>query len=177
MSKKVKRVIAGLVAVLIVAIWTFPGARADYVWAKNVIRERTSEGWTLAVTQDNYVSPVRPWTLFKAPVTGLWFARPGGTWEVLDDAERPRGPIVFAPILHVSYDYDRTEAEEYVEFFDLATGKSAFAPHGTTLQDLVDAGADFQRGVPLSGLQWREYDPGTPGEKLTRYFQNQRRAR
>jgi hypothetical protein len=162
----------------------FLDARADYTWAESVIRKKVSEGWTLAAT-DNHGDLVRAWTWIKPPVTGLWFTRPDDVWEILDDTEPPRGPIVYAPVLRVSYDYSKTELDECIEFFDLGAGRSAFLPVGRSTADFVcppnDAFCEKTRinqdADPWSELRWREYDPGTPGDKLIKHFQNRRHAR
>jgi hypothetical protein len=127
MKNNLKKALPILTGVLLVAIWIFFDASADYTWSEAVIRKKSSEGWTVAVAQDNFVDLARPWTWVKTPVTGLWFTRPAEMREILDDAEPPRGPIIFAPVLRASYDYSKTEQDEDLEFFDLGAGRSAFS--------------------------------------------------
>lgn len=91
-------------------------------------------------------------------MTGLWFTKP--------NESRQFGPVVIAPVLRVSYDYSKTEQEEYVEIFHTTTGKSAFPPENTPLEMLN-----------LSTLKWHDYPPGTPGDKLVKYIQNMRGIR
>jgi hypothetical protein len=154
MKTKLK-VLAGIV---IVAAWFFFDARSDYMWSDIMTKKKTTEGWTLAATQDNFADLLRPWTWFKSPVTGLWFTKPQDM--------RQNGSIVVAPVLRVSYDYSKTEQEEYVEFFNLATGKSAFLPDKTPLEM-----------VNMATLEWHEYPVGTPGDLLIQYMQKTRTIR
>ena len=116
-------------------------------------------GWMdLAATQENFADLIRPWTLFKTPITGLWFTKP--------NESRQLGSIVVAPVLRVSYDYSKTEQKEYVEFFNITTGKSALPPENTALEM-----------VNSSTLEWHDYPAETPGDKLMKYIQNTRAVR
>ena len=141
-----------LAGVLIVGAWFFFDARSDYTWSEVMTQKKTVEGWTLAATQNNFADMIRPWTWFSTPVTGLWFTKPSESHQF--------GSIVIAPVLRVSYDYSKTEQEEYVEFFNIATGKSAFPPENTTPEKVNHA-----------SLEWHDYPAGTPGDKLIRYIQ------
>ena len=72
------------------------------------------------------------------------------------------GSIVIAPVLRVSYDYSKTEQEEYVEFFNITTGKSALPPENTPLEM-----------VNSSTLEWHDY----PAELLAISSSNISRTR
>ncbi|RJP74028.1 MAG: hypothetical protein C4532_03275 [Candidatus Abyssobacteria bacterium SURF_17] len=150
--KRMAKVCAGL---LVVAVWVFFHARADYSWSEKIIEKKTAEGWTLAATQDNFGDLVRPWTWFKTPVTGLWFIRQ-------QESRRFRS-VIAVPVLRVSYDYSKTEQEEHVEFFDIAEGRSAILVEDMPIEKVV-----------LSQLEWVAYPPGTPGDKLIKYMQEVR---
>lgn len=147
-----------LAGVLLVAVWFFYDARSDYTWSDIMTKKKTAEGWTLAATQDNFADLIRPWTWFKSPVTGLWFTKPQDF--------RQNGDILIAPILRVSYDYWKTEQEEYVQFFDISNRKSAFPPEKTPFEM-----------VNVTELKWREYPAGTPGDLLIKYMQQARTIR
>lgn len=155
-NENIKRIATVLVALLVVAVWVFFHARADYSWSEKMIEKKTAEGWTLAATQDNFGDLVRPWTWFKTPVTGLWFIRP--------QESRRFGSVIAVPVLRVSYDYSKTEQGKHVEFFDIAKGRSAILAEDIPIEKVV-----------LSQLQWVAYPPGTPGDKLIKYLQERMR--
>lgn len=144
-----------LAVILVVGAWFFFDARSDYTWSHVMIEKKTTEGWTLAATQDNFADMIRPWTWFNTPVTGLWFTKPSESRHV--------GPMVVAPVLRVSYDYSRTEQEEYVELFNVTTGKCAFPP-----EDIPPDKIDYE------SLEWHDYPTGAPGDKLIKFFQQRR---
>lgn len=154
MNTKLK-VLAGI---LIVGAWFYFDARSDYSWSDIMIKQKTADGWTLAATQDNFADMIRPWTWFKTPITGLWFTKPNESHQL--------GSIVVAPVLRVSYDYSKTEQQEYVEFFNITTGKSAFPPVNTPVEV-----------VNSSTLEWHDYPAGTPGDTPIKYIQNTRAVR
>ena len=152
LGESMKTKLKGLAGVLIVGAWFFWDARSDYTWSDIMTQKMTAKGWTLAATQDNFTDLIRPWTWIKSPVTGLWFTKPSESRRI--------GPVVIAPVLRVSYDYSRTEQGEYVELFNIATGKSAFPPHNTNPEN-----------INYASLEWRDYPAGTPGDKLNKYIQ------
>ena len=139
------------VGVLIVGAWFFWDARSDYTWSDILTQKKTAEGWTLAATQETS-DLILPWTWIKSPVTGLWFTKPSESRRI--------GSVVIAPILRVSYDYSKTEQKEYVEFFNIATGKSAFPPQDATPEN-----------TNYASLKWHDYPAGTPGDNLIKCIQ------
>ena len=78
-----------LAGILIVGAWFYFDARSDYSWSNIVIKQKTEDGWTLAATQDNFGDLIRPWTLFKTPITGLWFTKPNELRQLWFDCDRP----------------------------------------------------------------------------------------
>lgn len=152
MGERMKTKLKVLAGVLIVGAWFLWDARSDYTWSDIMTQKKTAEGWSLVATQDNFADLIRPWTWIKSPVTGLWFTKPSESRRI--------GPVVIAPVLRVSYDYSITEQEEYVEFFNIDTGKSAFPPENTTPES-----------INYASLEWHDYPAGTPGDKLIKYIQ------
>ena len=153
--KKILKAIFGILFLSLIIALVFSSARVDYSWSELMIRKKTAEGWTLAATSDNYVDILSPWTLFKTPVTGLWFIK-------LNDLTQ-NGPFIAGSVLHISYDYSKTEQEEYIELFDIEKGKSAFLLKDTNIE-LYDP----------SSLEWNDYPPGSPGDKLIKFIQKNR---
>ena len=131
---------------LLVVCWFCYQAYSDYSWSENVIRNKTAEGWTLAVSQDNYGSLLHPWTWLKTPVTGLWFIKPAML--------RKFKSTIVTPVLNVQYDYEETNAEVNIQFFDLM-GKSAFITENVSLEN-----------VNFDELKWHTFPPESPGQLL-----------
>ena len=132
---------------LLVVGWFCYQAYSDYSWSENMIRNKTAEGWVLAVSQDNYAGPpLHPWTWFKTPVTGLWFIKPGML--------RKFKSTIVTPVLNVQYDYSETDEKVNIKFFDLM-GKSAFLPENVSLKN-----------VNFDDLKWYTFPPKSPGQLL-----------
>ena len=68
-----KKTFVALGVILIIGLWVYLDSRSDYTWAQRIIDKEYSDGWALAARNNNFVDPFHPWTLFNAPVTGLWF--------------------------------------------------------------------------------------------------------
>lgn len=141
-----------VVAVLgAISLWVFLSAWSDYKWADLIVEKETPKGWTIVHKQDNLVNPTSPWTWIKSPVTGLWFINDARTKQ-LDQG------IYLIHTLRVSYDYIKTDKEEYLELVNVNTRELAFlAPE----QDLSTLNA--------STLKWHKYENGTPGDETIQY--------
>jgi hypothetical protein len=148
-----KAKLAAVLGIVALSAWFVLGVRSDYSWADSITKRKTADGWTIAATQNNFADLVRPWTWFKTPVTGLWFTKPQ-EW-------RKQGSIVVAPVLRISYDYSKTEQDEYLEIIDISTGKAAIPTNNKTF-DITDPGP----------LDWHDYPAGSPGSKLVKYVQS-----
>jgi len=146
------------IVLLIVALLFFY-ARSDYTWADRVKEEKLKEGWTLVFEQDNFASLSKPWTLFKTPVTGLWFVMDAETMPLLSNLN-----IYLSSVLYVRYDYSQTEESHYYELFDIERMKSAMLP-AENLEMALTAVAK----IPLDEFEWQNYEHGSPGSKLIDY--------
>lgn len=155
-----KNTLKVLGAVLLIGAWIFFDAKSDYAWSELIINKKTSEGWTLAAKRESGDFALT-WTWFKLPVTGLWFTKPEQT--------RHLGSVVIAPILSVSYEHSITEQQEYVELFDLASGKTAILPGNSPIEM-----AQFSK---LKWSDFRHFPSGTPGDQLVKYIQNTKATR
>lgn len=153
-----KKYLTIIVGVLVVGAWIFFYDQSDYSWAELMTQKKTAEGWTLVATQDNFGDLARPWTWLKTPVTGLWFIK------MIES--RQLGSIVLVPILRVSYDYSKTEQNEYFELFDVSKGNSA----------ILEANVPIEK-INFSTIEWNNYKDGTPGDKLIKYVQKARLSR
>lgn len=128
-------------------------ARADYTWAPRYVTEMTSEGWTLAHQTDNYVDPIHLWTIFRTPITGLWFVR-------LDEAAEVRPSTFVVPTVSVHFDYNETDRIEGLTVFDISNHRSAFVARSA-----LGAALDF------GSLKWRTFESNTPGAAVLAFVE------
>ena len=148
-----KRILLVAVVVAVVGSFCYLDARSDYRWAEPNIAQKKAEGWTLAASNDNFAEPTRPWTLFRAPVTGLWFVQPAERIAV--------APNVFVlPQLSLHFDFDKTEQIEGLVAFDLVNHRSAFIDEGVSAPH-----------VKVSALEWRSFKKDTPGAKVQAFVE------
>ena len=138
------------VSLVVVALMFFY-ARSDYIWADRIKNAAPSD-WSLVVQQDNFSALSKPWTLFKTPVTGLWFVKSGEIRQVAPH-------ILLAPVLRFHYDYSQTEQYESYQLFDLQERKTAYLNDETEIDNL-----------DIKKLEWHSYEVGTPGALLIQYF-------
>jgi len=142
------RTLKGLGIAVTAALILFVWARADYKWAPKTITVKIAQSWVLAATVDNFVSPIRPWTFFKAPITGLWFVQPKRCVRLARD-------VYVIPHLRVRYDYNEVEEETSLEAYDTHSHRSAYVPEDRPLSSVMP-----------STLDWHTYEPRTPGWQL-----------
>ncbi len=123
-------------------------AYRDYRFAPNAISKLTRQGWTVATTNDNFVSVSHPWSIFHPPTTMLWLMQIDKAQEI--------SPGVFAiPELRVRYDYEDVESEENLAVYDVIENRQTVVRPGTAIDSL-----------DLSNLKWFTPEPNTPGEAL-----------
>lgn len=148
-----KRILVVAVVVALVGSFCYLDARSDYRWADANIAQKKAEGWTLAASNANFVEPTRPWTIFRTPVTGLWFVRPA---ELV--AAAPNVFVVRQLSLH--FDFEKTDQIEGLAAFDVVNHRSAFIDEGIpALQVKVDS------------LEWRSFEKDTPGAKVQAFIE------
>lgn len=134
-----------------ISLWVFFSARSDYKWADLILEQETPKGWAIVYKQDNFADLTLPWTWIKTPVTGLWFINDAHTKKQNQD-------IYLIHTLRVSYNYSKTDREEYFELVNIKTSESVFL--------------DPEQGLlalNASNLKWDKYEPGTPGDKIIQY--------
>jgi hypothetical protein len=149
-----KKTFVALGVILIIGLWVYLDSRSDYTWAQRIIDKEYSDGWALAARNNNFVDPFHPWTLFNAPVTGLWFVRPN---EIQSTGT---SDVVVLDVLRVSYDYSRTERESYVEYINIKNGTSAYLSSKPNAKAVVQL-----------DLTWTRFPVGTPGDDLIKFVQ------
>ena len=147
----------GIVAVVAaIIIWTILVIRSDYSWSERIMDDKIKQGWTVVTTLDNFGDLIRPWTWVKTPITSIWFMRDDRITYVTQD-------IMAAQVLRVSYNYDKTEQDAYIELFDVKQNKSAILKRGVAIEN-----------VDIKGLEWIIFQKGTPGEKLLFYIKQRK---
>ncbi len=134
-----------------ISLWVFFSARSDYKWADLIVEQETPKGWAIVYKQDNFADLTLPWTWIKTPVTGLWFIIDAHTKKQNQD-------IYLIHTLRVSYNYSKTDREEYLELVNIKTSESAF----------LDPKQDLS-ALNASNLKWHKYEPGTPGDQIIQY--------
>ena len=107
-EKRGRKLWLAIPVTVILGYWVFRSAGSDYRWAGEIARARFSEGWSVAAAGDNYAVIEKPWTIFKAPISALWFVRMG---EMTND-----GAFKIVPVLFVQHDgLRRTTEDHYLE--------------------------------------------------------------
>jgi hypothetical protein len=152
--KYLKKVGIALVVICVISIWVYLSARSDYTWANLIIEQETSKGQTLITKSDNFTSLTVPWTFFKTPVTGLWFCNKTNTKKLNQE-------IYLMKILYVSYDYKKTEKDEYWIIINIKN-KESF---------IMDSEQELNN-INFSKLKWRKYETGSPGFQIIEYIIN-----
>lgn len=128
--------------------WIWLEARADYHWANDMISDASSEGWVVSATSDNYVVPTHPWTIFKQPISSVWFIKPERVWKL-------ENGLIVASELHFNYDgMERTEKEFSTVIIDCKNKKHAFTNEIRTIGELN-----------MKNLLWGDIKPHSPGEQ------------
>jgi hypothetical protein len=143
-----KRIAIGVIVVVVIAAITGLSVRRDYLWAPANIEYQTSQGWTLAATTDNFIEPTHPWTIFRTPVTGLWFVKPKAARKIADG-------VVVVPQMSLHFNYEDTDPIEGRTVFDLRNHRSAFI-----------ADEDNVAPIHIEALEWRVFEKHTPGAEV-----------
>lgn len=138
--------IAGIV-LFVYLFWIRP----DYNWADKIIENRTTDGWEL-ITKSESGDLIKPWTWFKTPITGLWFAKKG-------DIARFDSMTMVGHIFSTNYYDDKTEGSEYYEVFNCLDYKSVIF---NNLSDL--------KTFDPNKTDWYKISKGSPGGDLLEYF-------
>ena len=100
----------------------------------------------------NFVDITVPWTLIKTPVTGLWFVNDKNTRKVNQE-------IYLIHTQRVSYNYSRTDRDEYWELVNIRTKESAF----------LDPEQDISN-LNINKLKWNKYETGMPGHQIIEFM-------
>lgn len=146
------RYIKPVLIICVLFLWVFLSASADYQWASKIIRNEVQEGWVVVHKQDNLSDLFSPWSLFKTPVTGIWFVND-------TDIKNINSNIILVHVLRVSYNYSRTDREEYFNLVNAKTEESAFVGSGEDLKSLVE-------------IKWDKPASGTPGAHIIQHVVN-----
>jgi hypothetical protein len=125
--------------------------RPDYSWANEIIETKTNEDWILVATSTS-AAIIKPWTLFQAPVTDIWFAKKGDIAR-LDDTH------MIGHIYSASYNDDKTEGYEYFKIFNCSENKSVILDNDSEITNFDPTKAD-----------WIASEEGTPGAKIMDYY-------
>ena len=150
--KRLKQISKIVIIIGVVFGGVFFSVKSDYEWADLIIEQETQKGWTVIAKQDNFVDITVPWTIIKTPVTGLWFINNNNTKKLNQE-------IYLTYILHVSYDYSRTDREEYLELVNIRTRESSFLDPKEALSNLN-----------INKLKWYKFETGMPGHQIIEYL-------
>lgn len=142
--------IAGAIPVLLLLLWWTWGIRSEYKWADLVIQQKSRDGWVVASKTDNFISLTKPWTWFKAPVSGVVFVNPK---KLVVDVSG----IVGADVMWTNYEDGKTKERTSESAFDCSKKQMAFLPE------------NFKSGDDLTKLEWKSYEADQPGGKVTEF--------
>src|SRR3990167_4437960 len=135
--ENVKKYVVPIVVSILVILWFYMSARADYTWAKLIQEKKEQEGWKLIYSYDNLIDPTHPWTIFKQPINRMLFVKPSEINKIGNDN-------VFIQKLFVDYEsFSRTKEEKFLNVIDCKNNRSAFIEAGTK----VDS-------INLANLEW-----------------------
>jgi hypothetical protein len=105
-----KKILTVTIAALLLFAWVSISAISDYKWSDRVASYWGDQGYLLIKTSDNRCDLVRPWHLFKAPISVMIFCESSGVKQ-LD------GEYLTAGILCVENEsFERTVASRQVVY-------------------------------------------------------------
>lgn len=110
---KIKDKILTIGVVLLFLFWVFGDTASDYTWADNVSKKYASDGWISYYSMDNFVDPIRFWTLIRTPVSRIWFYNPDATLR-----HENTSFVETEALLVINQNFERTDTENFQYIFD-----------------------------------------------------------
>jgi hypothetical protein len=141
-----KNILAVIGVVAAITAFGIFDAYGDYAWADAVIAAKQDQGWVAVSKTANFIDPIAVWTIFKQPVVQVGFVKP-------DQIEQLSESRYAVDVLWADYrDLESTEEFEGRYYYDCAAQKMGILDSDT------------------SQIEWRDNEPGSPGEQIYQYI-------